>query len=94
MASYYSISRSWFLAQGAKPDAALSAELYSVYRRLTSFILNDQLLFDHGGTPRQGQLLHYYAAAREVSDRVEVLEFLLTRGAAPLNDVMYQDRSK
>ncbi len=48
-----------------------------------------KLLFKHGGTISHGQLLHY-AAAREASDRVDVLTFLLELGT-PVNEIMYQN---
>lgn len=51
-----------------------------------------KLLFDRGGTIQHGQLLHY-AVARDASDCLEVIDFLLDKGA-PINDVMYQNRLK
>jgi ankyrin repeat protein len=50
-----------------------------------------KLLFDHGGTIKHGQLLHY-AARRKASDRLEVIDFLLANGAA-INNIMYQNSS-
>ena len=49
-----------------------------------------KLLFDHGGSIKHGQLLHY-AVRRNHPDRLEVLRFIINKGP-PINNVMYQDR--
>ena len=49
-----------------------------------------KLLFDHGGSIRHGQLLHY-AVRRDHADRLEVLKFIINQGP-PINNVMYQER--
>ncbi|KAL8928738.1 MAG: hypothetical protein Q9208_001516 [Pyrenodesmia sp. 3 TL-2023] len=52
------------------------------------------LLFDHGGsdTIKYGSLL-WYAANRELPDRLQVLEYLLEKGAvSDLNKLMFHDR--
>ncbi len=82
----------WFLARGAKPDAEAggldcTALSFAIMRAPFTII---KILFDHGGSTRHGQLLQY-AIYREETDCLEVLDFLLDRGA-PINDVMYQNR--
>jgi hypothetical protein len=47
-----------------------------------------QLLLEHGGSLKHGQVMHY-AAMRELDDRLEVLQYLLDRGHS-VNDIMYQ----
>lgn len=49
-----------------------------------------KLLFEHGGSIAFGQLLNY-AAWRELDDRVDVVMFLLAKGAS-INNSMYQNR--
>jgi Ankyrin repeats (3 copies) len=51
-----------------------------------------KILFDRGGSVEHGQLLHW-AVLREPPDCLEVIDFLLDKGA-PINDVMYQHRLK
>lgn len=82
----------WFLARGARPDAEAcgldcTPLSFAVMRAPFTII---KILFDHGGSTQHGQLLQY-AIYREKSDCLEVLDFLLDRGA-PINDVMYQNR--
>lgn len=47
-------------------------------------------MFEYGGSTKHGQLLHY-AVYRTESDCLEMLDFLLERGA-PIGNVMYQNR--
>lgn len=81
----------WFLAHGAKPDAACGIDCtpLSIAVSRASFPII-KLLFSQGGSVQYGQLLQY-AVKRDASDRLEVIDFLLTRGT-PVNDVMYQNR--
>ncbi|KAL9124008.1 MAG: hypothetical protein Q9217_006618 [Psora testacea] len=82
---------SWFLAHGADPNAQCGLDLtpLSVAVSEAPFAII-KLLFDHGGSTRYGQLLHY-AVRRNHSDRLEVLKFIISKGP-PINKVMYQDR--
>jgi ankyrin repeat protein len=47
------------------------------------------LLFDRRGAIRHGQLLHF-AARRQVADRLDIIDFLLKKGA-DVNQIMYQN---
>ena len=49
-----------------------------------------KLLFDHGGSIKHGQLIHY-AVRRDAPDRLEVLKYICDKGS-PINNVMYQNR--
>lgn len=82
---------SWFLANGAKPDAGCGIDCtpLSIAVSRASFPII-KLLFSHGGTVQYGQLLQY-AVKRDAPDRLEVIDFLLARGT-PINDIMYQNR--
>ncbi|KAL2408448.1 hypothetical protein ABEF93_003514 [Exophiala dermatitidis] len=79
----------WFLSHGANPDAGCQLDLtplsYAVQYAPLDII---KTLFDHGGSVRTGQLLHY-AVRRDQPDILEVLAYLLNKGAS-VNDVMYQ----
>ncbi len=82
----------WFLSHGADPNARCGSGLdltplsIAVCEAPFAIIM---LLFDHGGSIEYGQLLHY-AVRRDSNDRIEVLDFILTKGAS-VNDLMYQN---
>jgi len=84
----------WFLAHGADPNATCLRLDWNplgvaVARAPMSTI---KKLFDHGGSIEHGQLLH--AAAKRVhDDRVEVLNFILSKGA-DVNEVEFQRYSR
>ena len=48
------------------------------------------LLFGHGGTTGRGQLLHY-AVWRNQSDRLDIVEYVIRKGA-PVNRLMYHNQ--
>ncbi|KAJ9253248.1 hypothetical protein DTO207G8_4255 [Paecilomyces variotii] len=82
----------WFLDHGADPSASCGrdctplsfAVMYAPFSAVRA-------LFSRANTIQSGQLVHY-AAQRELSDRVEVLTFLLENGgSSSINKVMYQD---
>lgn len=81
----------WFLARGADPNAECVLDLTP----LSIAVLNRpfhiiELVFHHGGSIEHGQLLHY-AARRDASDRLRVLEYICDKGP-PIDHVMYQTR--
>lgn len=86
----------WFLDHDADPNASCILRdctplSFAVRYAPFSAIL---ALFNRGGTIQRGQLLHY-AAQRELSDRLEVLTFLLEKGCSQsINKIMYQDRQE
>ena len=82
----------WFLDHGADPNARCSQDCtplsFAVRHASFSAIL---ALFNREGAIQHGQLLHH-AAQRELSDRFEVLTFLLEKGGSEsINKIMYQD---
>ena len=81
----------WFLTHGADPNAECGLDLtplsVAVYEAPFAII---KLLFDHGGSIKHGQLLHY-AVRRESVDRLQVCQFIIDKGP-PISNVMYQDR--
>lgn len=79
------------LDHGADPNAECGLDLtpLSVAVSEAPFAII-KLLFDHGGSIRHGQLLHY-AVRRNSSDRLEVLQFIIDKGPR-INNVMYQNR--
>ena len=48
-----------------------------------------RMLFDHGGEIEHGELLHL-ATARTLPDALELLEYILDKGA-PINEVIFQN---
>ncbi|KAH0551572.1 hypothetical protein GP486_007210 [Trichoglossum hirsutum] len=80
----------WFLFHGAKPNADCGLDItpLTIAVAQASFDII-KLLFNHGGTIEHGQLLHA-AAARKASDRLDVIAFLLEKGA-DVNQIMYQN---
>ncbi|KAL9594939.1 MAG: hypothetical protein Q9219_006745 [cf. Caloplaca sp. 3 TL-2023] len=80
----------WFLSHGANPDATCGIDVtpLSIAVRHASFD-NIRVLFDHGGSIKHGQLLHF-AVNRDLPDRLDVLEYLLNKGAR-INDVMFEN---
>ena len=82
---------SWFLARGADPNAECGLDLTPLSVAVCNAPFEIiQLLFDHGGSIKHGQLLHY-AVRRDSIDRLQVLQFIIDKGP-PINHVMYQDR--
>ena len=81
---------SWLLSHGADPNATCGLDItpLSIAIRDAPFE-NIQILFDHGGSIEHGQLLHF-AAIRDLPDRVEVLNYLLDKGAL-INSIMYEN---
>lgn len=81
----------WFLSHGADPNAGCLLDITPLsiavqYAPLPII----KSLFEHGGSIKYGQLLHY-AIWRELEDRLEVLAYIIGKGP-PINDVMYQSR--
>lgn len=85
----------WFLDHGADPNAETRMGVTPISRALihaSSDII--EMLFNHGGPQSvdHGQLLHH-ALHRETSDRLQVLEYLFTKGALRvINQLKYRDR--
>jgi len=80
----------WFLSHGADPNATCGLDItpLSIAVRDAPFEII-QLLFDHGGSIKHGQLLHF-AAIRSLPDRLDVLNYILDKGA-PINGLMYEN---
>lgn len=80
----------WFLSHGANPNATygLDKTPLSIAVRDASFDVI-RILFDHGGSIEYGQLLHF-AAIRGLPDRLDVLNYLLNKGA-PVNKLMFEN---
>lgn len=81
-----------FLAQGPEPNAQCGIDyttLSVAIERGSSPTI--KLLFDHGGSIRCGQLLQY-AAERKAPEYLEVIDFLLDKGAQ-ISDIMYKTTS-
>ncbi|KAL9098641.1 MAG: hypothetical protein Q9163_005740 [Psora crenata] len=80
----------WFLAHGADPNATCGLDItpLSIAVREASFEII-QIMFDHGGSTEHGQLLHF-AAIRGLPDRLDVLSYLLNKGA-PVNSLMFEN---
>ncbi|KZF22306.1 ankyrin [Xylona heveae TC161] len=80
----------WLLERGADPNAPCVLDLtpLSVAVQIASFGII-ALLFEHGGSIDHGQLLHY-AVRRDLKDCIDVLAFVLDRGA-PINQIMYEN---
>lgn len=81
----------WLLCHGADPNAECVLDLtpLSVAVSEAPFAIIE-LLFNHGGSIKHGQLLHY-AVRRNTSNCLEVLKFILNKGPL-INNVMYQNR--
>ena len=79
----------WFLSHGADPNSRCELDItplsYAVQSATFDVI---KMLFAHGGSIHKGQLLHF-AAGRQLPDRLEVVTYLVNKGA-PINDIMYQ----
>ncbi|KAL8931702.1 MAG: hypothetical protein Q9211_006785, partial [Gyalolechia sp. 1 TL-2023] len=85
----------WFLDHGADPNAETRMGVTPISKALVhaSFEIIE-ILLDHGGPQSidHGQLLHH-AMHREASDRLQVLEYLFTKGARRfINQLKHQDR--
>ncbi|KAI9843020.1 MAG: hypothetical protein M1837_006651 [Sclerophora amabilis] len=83
----------WFLAHKASPNATSSVgttPLSQACHKGDFTIV--QLLFEHGGDLKHGQLLHW-AARRMLPDRIDLVAFLLDKGA-PINAIMYETYEK
>jgi len=80
----------WFLSHGADPNATCGLDItpLSIAVRDAPFEII-RILFDHGGSIEHGQLLHF-AAVRGLPDRIDVLDYLLNKGAS-INSVMYEN---
>lgn len=80
----------WFLSNGADPNATCGLDItpLSIAVRDAPFE-TIRILFDHGGSIEHGQLLQS-AAIRDLPDRVDVLSYLLDKGA-PIDSVMYEN---
>ena len=80
----------WFLSHGADPNAVCGLDItpLSVAVRDAPFE-TIRTLFDHGGSIEHGQLLHF-AAVRGLPDRIDVLIYLLDKGA-PINSLMFEN---
>lgn len=81
----------WFLSCGAAPNAECVLDetpLSHAVQYGTFDVI--RTLFDRGGSIEHGQLLHY-AVWRNLDDRIEVLRFLIAKGAR-VNDIQYQHR--
>ena len=83
----------WFLAQGADPNA--SSEMCDItplpraVQRAPFEVI--QLLFQHGGSTAQGQLLNM-ASDRTDPDTVAILQFLFDHGDTRINDTYLSTR--
>ena len=80
----------WFLSHGADPNATCGLDItpLSIAVRDASFEVI-RILFDHGGSIKHGQLLHF-AAIRGLPDRLNVLNYLIDKGA-PVNGIMFEN---
>ncbi|KAL9103918.1 MAG: hypothetical protein Q9163_001066 [Psora crenata] len=81
----------WFLSHGADPNAECGLDItpLSIAVLEAPFAII-RLLFHYGGSIKHGQLLHY-AVKRDTSDRIDVLEFIISKGPS-INSIMYQNR--
>ncbi|KAF2209723.1 hypothetical protein CERZMDRAFT_100130 [Cercospora zeae-maydis SCOH1-5] len=83
----------WLLSLGADPNASCGLNKTPLSAAVQySSLKVIELLFAHGGSVREGQLLHY-AIWRERADRVAVTEYLLQQGA-PVNAIMYHEHQE
>lgn len=81
----------WFLSRGADLNAQCLLDITPLSAAVQYAPMSVlKLLFEHGGSIAFGQLLNY-AAWRELDDRVDVVMFLLAKGAS-INNSMYQNR--
>lgn len=79
----------WFLSHSADPNARCVLDITPLSYAVNSAPFEViKTLFAHGGSINKGQLLHF-AASRKLSDRLEVMAYLVNKGA-PINDIMYQ----
>ena len=80
----------WFLSHGADPNAVCGLDItpLSIAVRDAPFEII-RILFDYGGSIEHGQLLHF-AAIRGSPDRIEVVNYLLDKGAL-INNVMFEN---
>ena len=85
----------WFLDHDAEPNAETRIGLTPLSRALVHASIGIvEMLLNHGRPQSidHGQLLHH-AVHREVSDRLQVLEYLCTKGALRfINQLKYRDR--
>lgn len=86
---------SWFLAHGANPNASNWLDISPISRAVDSAPFSTiKLLFAHGGSATTGQLLHH-AIFRKKDDVLDVLEYLLQKGAHKvINNIEYQNAPK
>ncbi|KAL8792047.1 MAG: hypothetical protein Q9195_005388 [Heterodermia aff. obscurata] len=85
----------WFLRQGADPNASsemcdITPLSYAVQQAPFEVI---KLLFHHGGSTAQGQLLNM-ASDRTDPDSVAILQFLFDHGDTRINDTYLPSRSE
>ncbi|KAL8838113.1 MAG: hypothetical protein Q9170_002254 [Blastenia crenularia] len=85
----------WFLDHGADPNAESKMNVTPISRAVVYASMDIiELLFNHGGPHSidHGQLLHH-AVQRDKTDRLQVLEFLFTKGARrDIDQLKYHDR--
>ncbi|KAK1060518.1 hypothetical protein LTR12_006100 [Friedmanniomyces endolithicus] len=81
----------WFLSHGADPNAGCGLDKTPLSAAVQYGPLEViELLFNHGGTIECGQLLHF-AVWRHLSDRLDVVRYIIRKGAS-VNMLMYQNR--
>ncbi|KAK0257801.1 hypothetical protein LTS09_007415 [Friedmanniomyces endolithicus] len=80
---------SWFLANGADPDATCRMDItpLSIAVQYAPLSIIETLL-EHAGSPWHGQLLHH-AAGRTLDDCDAVVRLVLERCRLKVNDIMY-----
>lgn len=80
----------WLLGRGADPNATNGLDITPLSIAVQDASLEIiHILFDFGGFIKRGQLLHF-AARRVLPDRVDILVYLLEKGA-PVNGIMFQN---
>ena len=85
---------SWFLANGANPDATCQMDMtpLSTAVQYAPFPVIERL-FAYSQAPYHGQLLHY-AALRTSNDCEKVIKLVLQQGhISQVNDTMYQNHA-
>jgi ankyrin repeat protein len=80
----------WLLDHGADPNARCDWDITPMSRAVSRASLPTiRLLFEHGGSVRHGQLLHFVANRKE-SDVTGIVDLLLDLGAS-LHELQYRD---
>ncbi|KAK0803157.1 hypothetical protein LTR91_015498 [Friedmanniomyces endolithicus] len=81
----------WFISHGADPNAGCGLDKTPLSAAVQYGPLEViELLFNHGGAIECGQLLHF-AVWRHLSDRLDVVRYIIRKGAS-VNMLMYQNR--